>query len=360
MCGGEKSEKVLNDDQCFQWQVTYDGNFWGNPGPAGREIPVGKCFSWGNESWFVPAVYLCDKGLVTDLCLCVDAEEIKAFIHRWNLLDQSDREFSLEEQERIQNENPLNAEIAPSVILNGASLGRDHSCGISWIPESCGAGENQEKAENVLRHYKLDPSFGWAIHRQCFLWPDAWKISEKFSEQLEKSPETLIKSLELSLEREPVQISGVSFSTPKAGDVISFTHPVTLEKHQIKVHRCEIQQISQDDFHDKNVEYPTWYQTMVYTMDPELSDREFILRDAGNGDGPRIKMENNGEGRVAGAAAIAVIGGADGTATITLPGETQKKSHAACSSLYFHLPDQIRWIMYFFKKPVEDITVTLV
>lgn len=40
-----------------EWKVTYDGGFWDNCGRAGKEIPVGKTFSWGDEVWYLPAVY---------------------------------------------------------------------------------------------------------------------------------------------------------------------------------------------------------------------------------------------------------------------------------------------------------------
>lgn len=49
-----------------EWIVTYDGGFWRNEGNAGIEIPIQKSFCWGEEKWYIPAVYICDKGLVID------------------------------------------------------------------------------------------------------------------------------------------------------------------------------------------------------------------------------------------------------------------------------------------------------
>ena len=77
-----------------EWKVTYDGGFWDNCGRAGKEIPVGKTFSWGDEVWYLPAVYACGKGLVVDFCVEVAPERVKAFIDKWDLEHENERHFS--------------------------------------------------------------------------------------------------------------------------------------------------------------------------------------------------------------------------------------------------------------------------
>lgn len=71
-----------------EWKVTYDGGFWRNEGNAGIEIPIQKSFCWGEEKWYIPAVYICDKGLVIDYCKQADPVQVKAFIDKWDLLNE--------------------------------------------------------------------------------------------------------------------------------------------------------------------------------------------------------------------------------------------------------------------------------
>ena len=121
----------------MNWSVTYNSSFWSCKGPAGKEIPVKKEFFWGSERWYVPAVYLCGKGLVIDFCKACDPAELKAYIDKWDLLNESNHEYSKEQQEQMMREHPLHVEFEPSVILNGKELRRDRGCSVSWIPAEC-------------------------------------------------------------------------------------------------------------------------------------------------------------------------------------------------------------------------------
>lgn len=58
-------------EQKEDWKVYFDSSFWGHHGRerAGREMSVQKWFSWAGRDWFVPAVYVCSKGIVVDFCM---------------------------------------------------------------------------------------------------------------------------------------------------------------------------------------------------------------------------------------------------------------------------------------------------
>lgn len=64
------------------WKVYYEPGTHHEEQP-GREVTVNKTFSWGKQTWYLPAVYLCEKGLVMDLCVRGDTGEVKAFIEKW-------------------------------------------------------------------------------------------------------------------------------------------------------------------------------------------------------------------------------------------------------------------------------------
>lgn len=148
-----------------EWKVTYDGGFWRNEGNAGIEIPIQKSFCWGEEKWYIPAVYICDKGLVIDYCKQADPVQVKAFIDKWDLLNEGNNHYTKEQQEQIEREHPLHTSFKGRVTLNGYKLQSDHSCGLPWIPESCLADglRRETEAIQIMEHYGLDVSLAWYI-----------------------------------------------------------------------------------------------------------------------------------------------------------------------------------------------------
>ena len=94
-----------------EWKVYFEGNFWGHLGRdlAGTEIRLDQQFDWAGHHWIIPAVYSCGKGLVVDLCMRTETEDIRRFIAKWNLTAENDSEenFTQEQQMQIELENPL-------------------------------------------------------------------------------------------------------------------------------------------------------------------------------------------------------------------------------------------------------------
>ena len=154
-----------------KYRVTYEGGFWTSYGRSGKEIPVKKEFFWENEKWYIPAVYACKEGLIVDFCKETKPEEMKAFIQKWNLLENQDR-YSEEESEKITQENPMGVDFEAQVVLNGKELKADHSYGTAWIPRECLNDEVEPEmdAQSVLEHYEMDLSQAWTIRRCAFLW----------------------------------------------------------------------------------------------------------------------------------------------------------------------------------------------
>lgn len=65
-----------------KYKVFYQGSLYGHFGRdrAGKEIEINKSFLWGGESWLVPSVYVCGKGLVADIFKKVSIESFREFI----------------------------------------------------------------------------------------------------------------------------------------------------------------------------------------------------------------------------------------------------------------------------------------
>ena len=334
-----------------EWKVTYDGGFWHNEGNAGVEVPIGRTFFWGEEKWYIPSAYICDKGLVIDYFMEADPEEIKEFIDKWDLFNEDRNRYTKEQQEQIRREHPLNVDFCGRVTLNGQKLQSDRGCGVSWLTEVCLPKGSHRDAETkqILEHYGLDVNRAWAIYRWTYRWGEVNGLD--------------IRSLSVRMERRRENIAGQHFTTPAVGESISLTHPLTGQAYALTVHEVEQQVLPEHAFHDPNMEYPRHFLAMSYSLEPDISGRGFMIQDCSEGDRPRQKKRDPNEfGPIANndAAVIGVIGGADGPTAIIM-GQSVKKLHAACSSLHFEpVADETEWRVIFSEKLMDDVDVTLI
>ena len=329
-----------------EWKVVYQGGFWMRKGRAGKEVSVDKQFAWGEETWHIPAVYLCSEGLVIDFCIEVAPERVRQFIGKWDLLNVSEEVFTEAQREKVLSENPLAIDFHAAADVNGTQIRQQHGSSVSWIPASCLFEDLRDNTEArlALEHYGCDLSRGWAIHRLSFPWAD-------------KRPRR-IKSLSLMLEREMANIFGEVFNAPAAGESVTLTNPVTGLEHILTVREREDHEMDQDYFHGDNMEYPTHCVGLTYTIFPELQD--FYLRDCDKGDGPRVKHPNPNGPVVAGAVGVIGLIRSDGGHTYLHPDGTPAKARAFCSSLHFEPVKELELNIVFREKRVPDMEVQLI
>ena len=330
-----------------EWKVTFDGDFHRNRGRAGKEIPVKKAFVWGEEKWYIPSIYACKEGLIVDFCKDMDAEKMKVYLDKWNLPEDMWK-YSEEQEEMIRNENPMNAEFSPMLFLNGKELQWKHSYGTSWIADTCIEEDSyrEESAKRVLEYYGLDMNSCWTIRRFAFVWATKNKPT--------------IKSLNILMQRDSETVYGEHFVTPLEGNELLFTHPVTGIEHALNIQGFDFQEMKQEHFRNDEMEYPEHFAVLTYTVEPELSGHEFMLRDCNHGDHPRRKNPKTDEFLPDGASAVAIIGGADGPTVIFLSNGSTAKCRTSCSSLYFEEQKNIEWRMEFQVKTMEDIVMKIV
>lgn len=333
-----------------EWKVSFDGGFWGDDGKPGTEVPIGKHFRWGSEKWYIPSAYICDEGLVIDYCMEADPAGVKAFIDKWDLLNEDRNHYTKEQQEQMRREHPLNAHFNGKVTCNWESLQNGHSCDGTWLPTSCvpdGTRQN-DTAKGILTHYDLDESKGWAFHRWSYPWGNA--VGHE------------LYALSVRMERQREHIAGQHFTTPAVGESVILTHPLAGEVYTLTVHEVEQQELPERLFPDPNMEYPNQLLTMSYSLEPDITGRGFMIQDCDHGDKPRQKKRDPNEFEpvaFAHAAAIGVIGGADGPTAVFVGAHTPKL-HAACSSLHFEPVGEVEWRTVFSEKQMEDLDVCLI
>ena len=328
-----------------EWKVTYEGGFYPKRGREGKEIRVDKDFKWGKEIWHIPAVYLCSKGMVVDLCIEVEPEVVAKFINKWNLYEEDNRAYSNTEYEQIQKEHPLNMDFHSKLFVNDTQLRQAQGCCVYWIPKECMPEdlETETEAKWVLDHYGYDYEKAWAVHRISYPWT-------------EKKPRT-VRKLEIQLEREMVKIPSKPFATPEKGKAQEILNSVTGVTHTLIVREYEEKAMDPNHFPDESMEWPTHYSVMTYTLFPELED--VYLKDACQGDSPRSKQGNQHQG----ATSVGIIGlrpKAEDGEDYYHPDGTAAKLRVCCSSMYFEKPAKIEWELTFKEKRVPDIKVKLI
>lgn len=310
-------------------KVFYEGSFWGHSGRdhAGLEIPIHQEFVWGDNRWLVPAVYSCAKGLVVELCARVRAEDIRAFMDKWNLTPETDdpRRYTKEQRMTISAENPLNIEYRPTVTVNGASLPCKRGSSICWNPWFP---RPDEETQAVMAHYGLDSRDGWVISRHNFPW------------NTQKRPQ--IQSLELTMHQNKVAVAGGRFQVRGPGDRVEFVHSVTGRTHTLTVAEYAPLEVPGHMEQHPGMEFPTHCVAMGFILEPET---DLTVLDCAESDRPRPDYHG----------AFGIIGGADGPTALS-----HKPLHAAISAVHFAPADHVEWRMVFYDQPVADLTVALI
>lgn len=331
-----------------KWQVYFDGNFWGNSGKErpGIEIPVQSHFHLNHREWYIPSIYSCSKGLVIDFCVEIPVKDIATFIDKWDLSPENDgRDFSQEQQEKIDAKNPMAVNISSEILLNGKIISNSHGSGLSWnplFPEL-----NEIESHGFCRHYGLDQDSGWVIWRSAFPC------------QTKRKPS--ISSLSVIIKHDPMPIFGPDFNINVLGESMEFINPITKKSHTLTLQEYEQQEIPTQGFGDEDYDFPSHCMAMSYTISPDLEDESFSVRDCSSGDRPRKKQLNPLEPEAAiDCFAVGLIGGSHSSGDITFNEAGQGKLRAVCSSLHFEPVEAVDWRIIFYEKPCEDMTVKLI
>lgn len=318
-----------------KYKAFYQGSLYGHFGRdrAGKEIEINKSFLWGGESWLVPSVYVCGKGLVADMFKKVSVDSFREFTEKFGLDENSDCDgFSDEQQAEIEAENPLNSDIFASIQFGGRKSDMEFSSSDCWNPLFPDSGD---AAKVLLDRYGLDKSFCWLAVRMSIPWR---------GRKPKKSD-----SLTLQLRAEKIPVPGAHFRANRPGDKTEFTNPATGKTHILTVTDIKRQSLAQ--FPHIGKDEPKFFTLLRVEISPEISKDALLITDCAEGDRThKGALPRN-------ASAIGIIGGADGPTVIISEYES---GHTACSSMHFEPEYEPDWCMVFYKKPKEDIEIELI
>ncbi len=355
ICLGAGEEEMMQQE--LPWLVYFGEGFHHHDGKnkPGAEISVEKEFVWNGNRYYIPAVYSCSKGLVIDFCIEVEVEKIKEFLEKVEKYGDNEARWSEEVREEMNRTNPTEINFMVDVTVNGKALRQRNGSGFGWMSECLqeekGGWAEQPEQEQWIQHYQLDRNKGWVFYRYSFAWATIRKPT--------------IKSLNLTMKAHTVSMTAKRFATPMVGERITVTRPLTGEEYVLTVQEIENQEMDSNRigrFHQDDLEFPTHYKAMTYTLTPDLPGNQFMIQDVKQSDQPRRKpskgkAENNGPM----AASIAIIGGADGpTSVFLLHNSATVRSHGACSGLRFEPVREVEWKAVFHEKLCADLAVQII
>lgn len=244
---------------------------------------------------------------------------------------------------QLNLDNPFEMDFHALLRLNGRELTYDHGSGAVYNPCLSSEYEREEEAELAVEHYGLDPNVGWAIWRFCYPWAT------------KRKPQ--IRSLSMTMIQDTVAHPGPHFEGDHPGDTTAFSYGG--QEHTLTIQEWEAQTMDWSRMPDPELERPSHYVAMSYTVTPDLPDGVLTVVDCEDGDRPRQVSVPGQPVATSCAMVMGIIGGADGPTAVLCGPERQEKLHAACSSLYFEPIDRVEWRMVFYEKQVEDMVEDL-
>ncbi len=338
---------VEQEEERPEWKVYFNGGFRAPDGRErpGKEIPVGKTFTWGKNSWYIPAMYACGEGLVIDICRRVDPVLVRAFYEKYRLAEMDAESVSKEQWEQHIAENPMIFECKGKVRLNGRELLlRSIQC-VYWECKAEGAESEDLPARQAVEHYGFDPAFCWAVHRMRLSWATKRK--------------PVIRSLSMTLEKRMDTMPGPRFSL-RPGESLTFVHPVTGREHTLTVQGLEQQKMEVDAAFREDLEFPLCYTMMTYTLVPDIPAGHFFVLDCDEGDPARRRNTHQAEYCAVIRPMIRMTGGTDGPTAVFIAGRAEEpEQHAACSASHFEPVERVEWRIEFHEKLLEDIELAL-
>ena len=269
-------------------------------GRIGQEIRIERSFNWAEREWFVPGIYTFRYGMAVDLCMKLDDAH-----------------------------GPM--DIRPSIALNGDLI--RYSVGSSTCYYAANE-YNEDEAIAFVNGYGLDPKADYMFSRWFFPWATTLK--------------PIITELRIQMIAEPRPIPAGTFMIQQ-GESVKLTHPVTHDVYTVTALSVEQKTMGKRAFGVGSYEMPQNMTVMKYTVSPDTGS--LIVTDAEPGDNPRPRGADFGLGGMA--AAIGVIGGADGPTTLYM--SSDKNAHVACSALRFEKSSRpVKWRAEFLYKEYED------
>lgn len=300
----------------LSWDVGYGTAFadYCEKDKVGQELPVNRSTMWAGESWTVPAIYLCENGIVVDSYLEVSGAKMSAFRNKW--ANRIEDHLSIEDQMFRKLDDPLGIDVTGTLAVNDLVAPLRKSFTLIWNPLE----ENDWHSRRTLEHYGLDRNKGYLLRRECFR---------------RKGKNPPIEYLNYALQAAPAAVPGQRFLAPRPGESLTFTDPSTGTEHTLTV-VAQTREALHPNFLSN---HPCCYTRLSFSLEPQIAPELFSVVDCDAGD-PYEQSSETGSHPY-------------------LPGKVPSAGHSAVSSLRHQPAESITWRMIFRYKTRQDLFIPL-
>ena len=332
--------------------VYYNKNFWhretetaGKDVPL-RKIPVDAAFCWKDMEGFVPALYVGSEGAVLDVCIRVPFLKIESFFEKWKK-EKRLSGLTDEEIEEMQADSPFPSDFRIEMGLDGEELTGGFMCSIVWHTYKAEEQYADEEAEALMEEYGCDRGSGWMFIRWNYGWCG----------QPVLTPERM--TLSFHADRQPVTAGYFVTAEGAEGETHEITDPDSGETYVLTVRTCSNEMMDEEMKRtlDQEMEYPSFYQVIACSAEPEIPKDELQIQDCSRGDAPRWKDSGKRNGTVS--VAVMCSEKLPGDTPADPPGEQKKALRTACSSLHFEPVEEVRWRAVFLRRRRGDMTMEI-
>jgi len=322
-------------------------NIWGKGTPEAKltALPINRSFLWEKQEILIPAVYVGKAGAALDVCAKISAEDMAAFLKKWNY----ERRMSLktpEEFDQLDADNPGSREFTVKICLDDMPLLLRMSSSLRWYPENIiqmgnaepaseDGFENNKSAEEWMDAYGCDRESCWYFERLCYNWDKEAILSPQ--------------KISLNLQANLISITAGHFSTDVScdGETVRTAHPITGQEYILTLHGCKQTRHSFAEIGAKGMVYPEYCQILSYSITPEIGQSLFTIRDCAENDQPRM---GDTEGQP---------GESDGPTAVFMAGKNAAPDkRLAVSSLHFKPVPEVQWRAVFQIKPKNDVVAS--
>ena len=314
-------------------QVRYDSSLWSRgKGLWGTPQPTNWQFEYAGANRFIPTVYRFAQGIVFDIITILDEAAYHAYIEKYE-----DKEAALTSLERrlAEQEHPYQAVPMQEIWINGKLVADAYSASsavsVSWLEQGLELAWARKAYTPILRSVSC-----FACERFVVPWPAADSAMERFWRYVRMARVQSLKLTTRSLERLiplgiQFEVAAVDTRSP-----VSFIHPMTRVTHTLHIREA------------KSMELPSgrgdlFITQAMYDIEPGLPPGDSLQFDNTIHDARPTKKAF----APCSAAAIGIIGGADGPTAVFAAhkGETPSVLHSCLSVPSLQQEDVSRFVI---------------
>jgi hypothetical protein len=289
-------------------KVCFDTSLWHRgKGRRGRRQAAGWNFEYAGMRCVIPAVYRFPRGIVFDILSFADEAELTEYINRYESVEEK---LTPSERRCAEQENPFKTISLQEIWLNKTQRLGDISYSYAVSVPRAGQHESLKPLRRAYRRY-IGNNQPFACQR----------VRASYQQSASRRERLLRLLLPVSMKSMRLSVSAMQWFYPlnirfelpeSAGTQIELTDPATKKTHTLYIGKAETTKLPITQGMTRRLHAAL----AAYEIDPELPEGSSLVFNSSIETGGAVGPEDFLANEEPGAAAIGIIGGADGPTAI--------------------------------------------